>query len=67
MNLVFFKCENGHYLIFWENLWNIKNNINTVYDTFITCFDYYFILSLLKIILLDAHLLTDVKIKECNM
>jgi len=55
MNLVFFKCENGHYLIFWENLWNcnIKNSINTVYDTFIMCFDYYFMLSLLKIIILN--------------
>jgi len=30
-------------------------------------FDYYFMLNLLKIILLDAHLFTnDIKTKECN-
>jgi len=43
----FFLCENGHYLTFWENLWNcnIKNSINTV--------------CILKIIILDlAYLFT---------
>jgi len=37
-------------------------------DIFIKCFDYYFMLNLLKFIILDAYLfINDVKTIECNM
>jgi len=36
--------------------------------TLLLCFDYYFMLSLSQIIILDVHLFTNnVKTKECKM